>query len=340
MLPGGDMKSLRNILLLFAAVAVVLAGPSRLTADQPSQFESVFQLVRTNLVGIDAERFDRDALRSLLRRMDGQVELLKPGRAVTLETDLVEPVRRFDQRYGYLRVRHVEAGLAESILEEVRDFDPSGESRGLMLDLRFATGENYDEAVKAVNNFIGRDETQLVVGKRQLRTTLNTNLIAGPVAILVNAETVGAAEALAGLLRRNDVGLLIGSRTAGKVKVFSQFSLADGSQLRVATDEVRLGDGRAVSQDGLAPDIEVRLDPDAERRFFGDAYALPKGRQKRQHGLVNEAELVRQLKQRLNPDSVLPEAAGKKESGREVFDPVLGRALDLLKGLNLLGPVK
>lgn len=330
------MNSLRIQLFLVAIALIAAQKPA--IADQPGHFESVFQLVRTNLVGIDAERFDRDALRSLLRRMDGKVELLRPGRDKKIASGLVEKARLFEDRYGYLRVRQVEAGLTESLRKGLEEIGSVANLRGLMVDLRFASGGDYEAAVKTVNQFVNRDMTQLVVGERQLRTVLNANVIPGPIAILVNAETVGAAEALAGMMRRNDVGLLIGSTTGGATKVFTQFALKDGSQLRVATGEVLLNDGTPISSDGIRPDIEVKVGEEAERRFFGDAFALPKGRKQRKE-LLNEAKLVRQLELKLNPSLDLNEPAAQKDR-REVFDPVLGRALDLLKGLNLLGPQK
>lgn len=327
-----------HVFPILAAIALC-AVSGRSAADQPGQFESIFRLVRTNLVGLDVERYEREALRGLLRRMDGKVQLLKADEVIGVRGELVNEAKVFEGKFGYVRVRAVEEGLADSLREGLKGLIPSGDLRGLMVDLRFADGSDYEAAVRTVNEFVGRDETQLLVGERHLRTIQKSDLIRGPVAILVNSETGGAAEALAALFRRNEVGLLIGSKTAGETKVFSDFSLENGNRLRVATGEVRSDDGLELSSGGLQPDILVPVDPGAERKFFGDAYAVPKGR-KQPRGLVNEAALVRQLRQRLNPDVAIPSAPAKEEAPREVFDPTLARALDLLKGLNLLAPSK
>ena len=317
------------------AVTVILAAFAGFgwakSPPETTQFEEIYQVIRANLTGLDLDQFEKEAIRGLLRRTDGSAELVRKKNP---EMSLTDASRIFDETYGYLRVRNVEAGLAAAIRVGFADLHPKGELTGLMLDLRFATGRDYAAAVLAANQFVNNDRTQLVVGERHLRTAQTSNIITGPITVLVNGETSGAAEALAAVLRRNEVGLIIGSTTAAKTKVFSEFELSSGSKLRVATGEVRFDDGQAVAENGLEPDIAVRVKPDEERIFFGDAYATPKGRKSRHR--LNEAELVRDLKLRLNPDAKVGKIADVP-SDREVFDPVLARALDLLKGLKTIG---
>ncbi|MGB0581410.1 MAG: hypothetical protein ACPGVU_17060, partial [Limisphaerales bacterium] len=81
-------------------------------------------------------------------------------------------------------------------------------------------------------------------------------------------------------------------------------------------------------------DIPVNVDLDAERVFFDNAFATPAGRKQRRR--INEAQLVRRLEQKMNPGEK-PRKAAEIEPTKEMFDPVLGRALDLLKGLKSIG---
>lgn len=314
------------------AVLTVFVGAAWANSPAESRLEEIYSVIRTNLNGIDREQFEKEAIRSLLRRTGGNAELVRkrpvdPG-------PLMEASKVFEKSYGYLRIRNVEAGLAEAITTGVQSLQPDGDLGGLMLDLRFAQGRDYQAAVLAANKFLSADRTQLVVGEHHLRTSSTTNAISGPITVLVNGETRGAAEALAAILQRNHVGLVIGSKTAARTKVFSEFKLRDGDKLRVATGEVKFDDGSPVSDKGLSPDILVDVNPDQERIFFGNAYARPNGR--KQSRRLNEAQLVRQLEQKLNPFEKVGKAADIS-SRREVFDPVLGRALDLLKGLKSIG---
>jgi len=314
-------------LALVAVLAFAGVGLAR-SPEPPTQLEEIYRLIRTNLAGLDLEQFEKEAIRALLRRTNGDAELV---RRKNPKVPLTESSRLFEKNYGYVRVRNVEAGLAEAIRSDYEALHPTG---GLMLDLRFATGRDYAAAVSAANQFLDEDRTQLVVGEQHLRTRSMSNIITGPVTVLVNRETSGAAEALAALLRRKQVGLLIGTRTAARAKVFSEFELRSGGRLRVATGEVKFDDGQAVAREGLKPDIAVEVEPEEERYYFSDAYAAPKGRKALKH--LNEAQLVRQLELRLNPNAK-PDKAAEIPVDREVFDPVLARALDLLKGLRTLG---
>ena len=314
--------------------AVLAAFAQDLWAKSPtaSRLEEIYSVIRTNLTGIDREQFEKEAIRSLIRRTGGNAELVRK-RPID-RGPLMEPSKVYEQSFGYLRIRNVEAGLAEAIESGVAALQPKGELGGLMLDLRFAQGRDYQAAVLAADKFLSSERTQLVVGERHLRSTATEKPISGPITVLVNSETEGAAEALAAILQRNRIGLVIGSKTAARTKAFSEFTLRDGDKLRVATGEVKFDDGSPVSVKGLSPDIPVRVNPDHERLFFSDAYATPSGRKQRRR--VNEAQLVRQLRQKLNPGEKV-ESVAEIDAGKEVFDPVLGRALDLLKGLKSVG---
>ena len=340
MLSYSNMKTTWKVLMLAAMTLAVPSSGWAKSDRETGQFNQVLQLIRTNLPGIDAEAMEKEAVRRLLRGIGEDVELVrKRDRNARFEGTLMEPIKSYEDSYGYVRVRNVEAGLAEALHQGLNEMKPEAAGGGLMVDLRFAIGSDYAAAVWAANQFVSRDETQLLVGDRHLSLMQNSNLITGrPIAVLVNAETTGAAEALATLLRKHEVGLVIGSNTSGRTKVFSSFDLSDGARLRIATGDVKFGDGAPLPPQGLEPDIEVDVKLDDERMFFGDAYANPrKGKRKQQ---VNEADLVRQLALKLNPNAKLEPRPAVDPVNKEVFDPVLARALDLLKGLDTLKRAK
>lgn len=333
---GYPKMKITGRLLLFAVFFASIGSGWAKNDRETSQFDEIVHLLRTNLPGVDTESLEKEAIRRLLRGLGDDVELIrKKGREKKFDGELLEPVTSYEDSFGYVRVRNVEAGLAEAIHDGLRGLKPEATDGGLMVDLRFATGTDYQAAVWAANQFVSRDETQLVVGDRHLRLMQNTNLIHGPVAVLVNGETKGAAEALATLLRKNHVGLIIGNPTAGRTKVFSSFDLLGGTRLRIATGDVTFGNGAILSTNGLSPDIGVSVKLADERVFFGDAYALPLGKGERKRH-VNEADLVRELALKLDPNAKLKPSSEVTQGKKEVFDPVLARALDLLKGLGTL----
>jgi C-terminal processing protease CtpA/Prc len=186
-------------------------------------------------------------------------------------------------------------------------------------------------------------------GSGQVRSKEKGEAIAEPVAVLVNRQTSGAAEALAGVLRQAAAALVLGHRTAGQAMIAQEYPLKNGDRLRIRINPVKLGDGSALSGDGLAPDISVDVSADDEQAYFADAYqqiprvalsantqlaltnagASRNGRRTR----FNEAELVRERRDGANSEPDVTVAREPEADVPTVRDPVLARALDVLKGL-------
>jgi hypothetical protein len=168
---------------------------------------------------------------------------------------------------------------------------------------------------------------------------------------LINRRTAGAAEALAAVLRQERIGLILGGPTAGEAYVFKEFPLESGQRLRVATQRVKLAGGEWIGSEGVKPDIAVVVDPAEEQAWFDDPYLLPKGAlaagaatpvasTNSPRRRITEAELVRQQREG-NPDEDLPVTRPREEPVKPlVRDPVLARALDLLKGLAIVRPAR
>jgi len=101
--------------------------------------------------------------------------------------------------------------------------------------------------------------------------------------------------------------------------------------------------------EGLQPDIAVEVSPQDERAYYADAYkgitssnpggmglgaanpAVATNSARRMR--FNEAELVREHREGLNTDAETAPPRAREPEKPLVHDPVLARALDLLKGL-------
>jgi hypothetical protein len=337
-----------------------LGGELGLSADEPGatpQFQTVFDLVRSNLTGSAATDLNRAAVQGFLSQLGGRVALEKPDPAQDASGASLSPVsqvRLLDEAYGYLRVTRVGAGLAEEIRSNYERLQSTNTLKGLILDLRFAEGADYSAAAQTADLFLTSARPLLLCDDRPLSSTAKAKAIPTPVAILVNHKTSGAAEALAAVFRQAELGLLIGSTTAGKAMVFKEFALSDGQTLRIASGMIRLGNGDVLPAQGLAPDIQVAVTRADEEAYYGDAYkTLPNplavaafshgatnkagllGGTNRSGARINEAELVRLRSEGQDIDSENPNPPPKavEPSKPVVQDPVLARALDLLKGL-------
>jgi hypothetical protein len=179
----------------------------------------------------------------------------------------------------------------------------------------------------------------------------------------MNGGTRGAAEALVATLREAGTVLSIGSSTVGAAMTFKEFVLKDGERLLIATTPVKV-DGKAVPAGGLKPDITVAVNADDERAFWENPYGtLAPGTDAAKLATnsflafvdhTSEADLVREKRKdgklflpappgpvrsptrkndddgNSDDDASAPAAEPQKPVLR---DPVLARAVDLVKGL-------
>src|SRR5207249_12336882 len=134
--------------------------------------------------------------------------------------------------------------------------------KGVVLDLRFSAGDDYQSAAAVADLFIPKEHPLLDWGSGVVKSRNKEDAIRIPVAVLVNRDTAGAAEALAAVLRETGTGLILGGKTAGQAMIAQEFPLKNGDRLRIATAPVQLGDGSALSAEGVKPDIAVEVRPE------------------------------------------------------------------------------
>jgi hypothetical protein len=350
------MAKNRTILLTdpfgWLVIAAQLAIMASACGGSAPDFREVCDLIRSNLTGVAEADLNQAALDGVLQRFRGQVMLLTnaPGTAAAPSTDQpsVSRTNVFDGRFGYLRIGSLVPGTADAFAAALGQLNTSNRLQGLILDLRFATGSDYAEAGRVADRLVADERPLLRWGTETVRSTAKTNAFGEPVAVLVNAQTSGAPEALAGSLRQANVGLLIGTPTAGQASVFQEHPLSNGQRLLLASARVQLGSDREIPTTGLTPDIVVAVALDEERLDFSDPYrtssvsgtALPRGTNLAALGTnrpirITEADLVRMRREGVNLDDeeVLPPTRRPGRTAPVVTDPALARALDLLKGL-------
>ena len=343
---------LGGFVVLFAIQPHLLAE----TNDLP-HFQEIFRLLRAHLPDVGDEDLNRAAVQGLLTQFYPRVILVtndSPASAPA-EAPLVSQATVYDKSYGYLRVARVAAGLPEQLKSAYEKLRVTNKLKGLVLDLRFADGHDFKAAADAADRFLSKEQPLLSWEEYSAHSTAKADAIDVPVSVLINRQTVGAAEALAAVLREMDGSVLIGARTAGQAHVFKEFNLASGQRLRIAIGQVQLGTGKSLSARGVAPDIEVTVKSDDEKAYFADAFKSPPRSVAPLRATNNpasassnlaarrfprsEAELVRIQREgrTTNEDDVTTEEPPPEDgSGTLVRDPALARALDLLKGIAIV----
>lgn len=331
--------------MLFGGVERLIADTT--TNDAPD-FKEVYELIRQHVAGLSEAELNQAAVQGLVNALGTKVMLVTNESADTSSAE--SPMVRsnlFEGDIAYLRIRRVANGLDKEIREACRPTDGTNKFKGLVLDLRYSTGDDYLAAASAADLFVKKEQTLLFWGTKPVQSKEKKDAITIPVALLVNKQTAGAPEALAAIMRQTGAGLVLGSVTAGRAMVAQEFPLKDGAKLRIATSPIVMGDGSSVSSQGLKPDIAVDVSSGDERAYYADAFKVISktnyagssastnlaGTTNRnvRRPRFNEAELVRERREGATLD-----LDNEKESEPDkpvVHDPVLARALDLLKGL-------
>jgi len=334
----------RTILAAWLALALALAGK----AAEPAQFQEIYDLLKENLPGITEAELDGAAVTGMVKQLAPRVSFVGDQSADTNSAPMLTSAV-LDRHYGYLRVGRVAAGLDKEFTNAIQRLFSTNKIKGLVLDLRFASGQDYAAAVGVADQFFPGEQKLIDWGEDWKSSASKPEAIVTPVALLVNRQTSGAAEALAGMLRLSDIGLLIGTNTAGQASKFKEFTLKDGRRVRVAIAPVKVAKDKELPASGLKPDILVDVSPEDESVWFQDAYKLlPKAGRltggtnslnlqvtNRPSRRLNEAELVRLRREGLLPDAEPTNAPTRRNEPAPpiIHDPALARAIDLLKGL-------
>jgi Peptidase family S41 len=345
-----------------AGILAFLAGSVRAeVTNTPPDFNEVYNLLKEHLAGQTPADLDRAAVQGLISELHSRVSLVSGNEGANASSQSEGPKLAksalYDGPIAYFKIGRVGEGLANQINTAYKELNGTNKLKGVVLDLRFADGRDYDEAVSVANLFVSKEQPLLDLGSGAIKSKANPDAISLPVAVLVNQKTSAAAEALAAVLRSADRAMIIGTNTAGEASIDKTYPLKNGQSLRIATAEIKLGNGNSLPARGITPDIPVAVSPEDERAYAADPFkeivkpsnllasAGNSGTNgtattNRTYRRLNEAELMRERKEGLRDlDSGLPSSNPAPLADTEkpvVRDPVLGRALDLIKGIAAL----
>jgi hypothetical protein len=328
-------------MLILGGWAGATAAAAETAPSSRLDFSEVRELIQTHLPEVTAAELDDAAVRGLLEAFRGKIRLVDAAADSATEKPNQFSVQTVEAGIELVRVRNLTTNLAGKLTDWGREWRMTNVFLGMVLDLRFASGEDY-AAVAAVGDlFLTESRPLLDWGLGMVSARAKTEALDFPVVVLVNGSTSGAPEVLAALLRELGVGLILGSPTRGAVVTGREFPLRNGQKLLVAGAPVKLGTGTLISSGGVTPDIRVSVNPAQERAYWLDPFAEltatngVNGATNRvaRRTRTSEADLVRARREGVRVDS---EALSPREAEPEppvILDPVLARGADVLKGL-------
>ncbi|MGK7943351.1 MAG: carboxyl-terminal processing protease CtpA [Microcystaceae cyanobacterium] len=164
---------------------------------------------------------------------------------------------------GYIRLSQFSANAVEEVEEALFTLEKQG-AQGYILDLRNNPGGLLQAGIEMARLWL--DEGNIVYTVNRQGTldtfaashTAKTNL---PLVVLVNQGTASASEILAGALKDNERGVIIGEKTFGKGLIQSLFELPDGAGLAITVAKYETPNHQDIHKRGILPDQVVSQEP-------------------------------------------------------------------------------
>lgn len=201
----------------------------------------------TLLIERDGEQFEVEIIRARIQIDSVRSELLEDGIAYVR-------INRFGERTN---------SELEAALTDLLDQDPIG----LIVDVRRNPGGGLDAALDVADQFLPGG-TILIERfgdgrERIFEATSNGLATQIPLVVLIDEGSASASEVLAGAIRDQGRGILIGETTFGKGTVQSWQPLSNGGGVRITIARWLTPNDTWIDQTGLEPDITVTL-PEVE----------------------------------------------------------------------------
>src|SRR5919112_507350 len=189
-------------------------------------------------------------------------------------------------KIGVVRVNSLDAGEAADVQKRVQELQKQGAQK-FVLDLRGVAGGSLDEGVKVANLFVKAGTIAQTLGKanKTLKTVAADPKLAifdGPVVVLIDRGTAGAAEGVASAFAEHKRGEVVGEKSFGAGAEQQLFPLRNGDGLLLTTVKWASSKGKAFLGAGVQPTVEVKrpelaeaIDPDDLTGNDDDPIAQP-----------------------------------------------------------------
>ena len=172
-----------------------------------------------------------------------------------------------DNNIAYIQVLDFDGGTAKEFKENYETLKKQG-ATSLIIDIRGNGGGVVDEAIDMLEMICDKDSTLLIEtdknGNEEVIKAEENPIIDIPVVVLVNGSSASASEIFAGALKDNNKATIIGTTTYGKGVIQTLIRLADGSGIKITTEEYCTPNRNKINKVGIEPNITVELPEDIE----------------------------------------------------------------------------
>lgn len=193
---------------------------------------------------------------TIQRAATGEVETVEMERKTT-DTIMAAGHMLKDGQTGFVRIYNFRRGSEKQVREQVEKLTAEGAKR-LIFDVRNNPGGSVDSVCDALDALLPEGKIMTLRTKAGKETVYESdkNEVDLPMAVLVNADSISAAEFFAAALQEYGKAVVIGEQTIGKGYSQQNYELSDGSALHLSDQEYFTPNGKSLIGTGVTPDVQ------------------------------------------------------------------------------------
>lgn len=166
-----------------------------------------------------------------------------------------------DGNIGMVTIENFDGRCAEETLAAVEQLLDEG-ATALIFDVRNNPGGYKSELCEVLDYLLPEGplfRSEYYDGKEQVDES-DADFLDVPMAVLVNSESISAAEFFAAALSEYDAATVVGEQTIGKGYFQQAYKLSDGSAVGLSVGKYTTPNGVSLAGVGITPDVPVEVD--------------------------------------------------------------------------------
>lgn len=177
--------------------------------------------------------------------------------------------RMLENNIGYLAISGFDANVDVEFKTKVQSLIEQG-AQGLIFDVRWNPG-GFLEVMRSMLDLLLPEGVVISTVDKQGNVreySSDANCITMPMTVIVNENSISAAEFFAAALQEYGVAEVVGAHTGGKGYSQQLIRLSDGSSINLSTTRYYTPKGTNLAGIGIAPDHEVAMDMDYATFYY------------------------------------------------------------------------
>lgn len=255
---------------------ITVVSPIEDTPGERAGIKTGDKIIRVNGIDYFAETMD-EAVSNMRGEPNTEVTItvFRSGNAasetfdITITREIIKLVSvkstMLEGDIGYIRLTSFDIPTYNDFKSHLTQL-VQNQAKGLIIDLRNNPGGLMNVSTDIADELLGKATivyTEDKTGRKDFIYS-DANMIDLPLVIMVNEGSASASEILAGAVKDNNRGTLVGTTTFGKGVVQRLRDLPDGSGIKLTVSEYFTPADKNIHGIGIEPDVVIELDEDAE----------------------------------------------------------------------------